>query len=270
MEKTKQVVKDLSKKISDIFKEVSDELSDAFDKLQDTIQDAFHQQHKQIDDFFDKFNIPDTYDWLPDTVKDWLDIPRSGEYHVYDPLVLDLDGNGRIDVVDNNGYQGALFDHDGDGIATSTSWVSGSDGFLVLDRNNNGVIDSGHELFGDGTLLSNGFLARHGYEALAEFDTNADGMIDVDDEVYSHLKIWQDKNGDGVSTQDEMTSLVGLGINSLSLIYRNINQTIDKGAIMTQQSNYFKDDIAYLMADLQFEYNSIYSRYTQPLQLSDT
>lgn len=78
----------------------------------------------------------------------------------YDPIILDLDGNG-VGRVSKFGVLfvmngGAMFDHNGDGIATATSWVSGADGLLVLDRNGDGVINSGRELFGDSTLLSNG------------------------------------------------------------------------------------------------------------------
>jgi iron-regulated protein frpC len=111
----------------------------------------------------------------------------------YDPIILDLDGNG-VGRVSKFGMLfvmngGAMFDHNGDGIATATSWVSGADGLLVLDRNGDGVINSGRELFGDSTLLSNGSTARHGYEALAEFDGNGDGIINADDEIFSRLKL---------------------------------------------------------------------------------
>lgn len=140
---------------------------------------------------------------------------------------------------------GAMFDHNGDGIATATSWVSGADGLLVLDRNGDGVINSGRELFGDSTLLSNGSTARHGYEALAEFD------------------------GDGISTQDEMTGLDKLGIDNLSLTYRDVNKALGKGVTVAQQGTYTKDGVKHMMADLQFEHNSIYSRYTDSLELSD-
>ncbi|AWY19819.1 hypothetical protein LP123_04425 [Moraxella bovis] len=68
---------------------------------------------KQVGDFFAKFDFPNIpTDWLPDIVKDWLDLPRTGEYYVYDPLTLDLNGNGVIDVIGTDGYKGALFIHD--------------------------------------------------------------------------------------------------------------------------------------------------------------
>src|SRR5262249_23306920 len=67
-----------------------------------------------------------------------------------DPLTLDLDGDG-IESVGINSTNPITFDHDGDGIRTGTGWISSDDGFLVLDRNGNGTIDSGRELFGDST-----------------------------------------------------------------------------------------------------------------------
>jgi hypothetical protein len=62
-----------------------------------------------------------------------------------DPLALDLDGDG-IETIGINGYDTVLFDHNGDGVKTGTGWVKSDDGFLVLDRNGNGLIDDGSEL----------------------------------------------------------------------------------------------------------------------------
>jgi hypothetical protein len=75
-----------------------------------------------------------------------------------DPLILDLDGDG-IETVGVDPNNPILFDHDGDGIKNGTGWVKPDDGFLVLDRNGNGVIDNGTELFGDSTPPERG---RHG------------------------------------------------------------------------------------------------------------
>lgn len=64
------------------------------------------------------------------------------------PLTLDLDGDG-IETVPPNATNPILFDHDGDGVKSGTGWIKPDDGFLVLDRNGNGTIDDGTELFGD-------------------------------------------------------------------------------------------------------------------------
>lgn len=82
-----------------------------------------------------------------------------------DPLILDLDGDGlEITPLSN----GILFDTNGDSIKTATAWAGADDGLLAWDRNGNGQIDSGAELFGDETLLANGQKAAHGFAALAE------------------------------------------------------------------------------------------------------
>lgn len=88
-----------------------------------------------------------------------------------DPLTLDLDGDG-IETIGINANNNVLFDHDGDGAKHGTGWVSADDAMLVLDRNNNGTIDNGRELFGDNTQLANGRFAADGFAALAELDIN--------------------------------------------------------------------------------------------------
>ncbi|MBK6402426.1 MAG: hypothetical protein IPF74_11000 [Rhodocyclaceae bacterium] len=67
-----------------------------------------------------------------------------------DPLAIDLDGDG-IETV--GVAAGVLFDHDADAIKTGTGWLKGDDAFVVLDRNGNGTIDSGRELFGVDTIV---------------------------------------------------------------------------------------------------------------------
>jgi hypothetical protein len=95
-----------------------------------------------------------------------------------DPLALDLDGDG-IETVSAN--SGITFDFDGDGLKTGTGWVKGDDAFLVLDRNANGTIDTGKELFGVDTVKSNGQKATDGFDALRDLDSNADGVFNAAD-----------------------------------------------------------------------------------------
>lgn len=67
---------------------------------------------------------------IPDWAKEWLGLNRDGKYHQYDPLTLDLDGDG-IETVAAKGFSGSLFDHTNNGIRTATGWVAADDGLLV-------------------------------------------------------------------------------------------------------------------------------------------
>ncbi|MBL8382203.1 MAG: hypothetical protein JNM90_03945, partial [Burkholderiales bacterium] len=93
------------------------------------------------------------------------------DWHPYrrDPLTLDLDNDG-LEARVSNTFFGVQFDHDGDGATTGSGWISADDGFLVRDRNGNGSIDDGTELYGDATALPGGGTARNGFEALAAED----------------------------------------------------------------------------------------------------
>ena len=86
-----------------------------------------------------------------------------------DPLTLDLDGDG-IETTGINTAAPVMFDMAGTGVQQSVGWVAADDGFLVRDLNGNGLIDSGTELFGDATTLSNGTKAADGFAALADLD----------------------------------------------------------------------------------------------------
>jgi hypothetical protein len=105
-----------------------------------------------------------------------------------------------------------------DAQAEATSWTSnGSDAFLCLDRNGNGVIENGRELFGNYTRLSDGRRAQNGYQALAEYDQpalggNGNGWIDPDDAIWPFLRLWADNNHDGISQSHELSSLDETGI----------------------------------------------------------
>ncbi|MBQ9609709.1 MAG: calcium-binding protein [Lachnospiraceae bacterium] len=131
-----------------------------------------------------------------------------------DPLVIDLDKDGfeLLSVED-----GVFFNEDANGLAEKTAWVSPDDGLLAIDLNGDGIINGGSELFGDSTILPDGSRARSGFEALAQYDLNDDGVLDIYDDVFSRLRVWQDRNSDGISQQDELYTLEALGIRSISL-----------------------------------------------------
>ena len=131
-----------------------------------------------------------------------------------DPLAIDLGALG-IDLTTLE--NGVNFDLDKNGFAEKTAWIGIEDGFLVLDRNDNGKIDDGGELFGDQVELSDGKISVSGFEALADLDTNKDGIIDENDMAWSKLQIWTDVNQNGISEHNELKSLKDSGIKSISL-----------------------------------------------------
>ncbi|MBX7232181.1 MAG: hypothetical protein K1X29_08870 [Bdellovibrionales bacterium] len=104
--------------------------------------------------------------------------------------------------------------------------------FLVYDKNSNGKIDGGGELFGD----RDGF--RNGFENLASFDSNKDKVIDQKDPMFSKLKLWYDKNADGVSQKEELFSLGTMGVESISLKYENETKKFGDRAEYRQKSTF--------------------------------
>jgi len=156
-----------------------------------------------------------------------------------DPLILDLNGDGAKAIGLSAGVR---FDQDGDGFAEGTGWACPKDGLLVLDRNGDGKINDGSELFGDETMLRSGQKASNGFEALAEFDDNNDGKIAAHDTIYSQLKVWQDANADGISTAEELHSLNELGIAGISLDSTATNFTDSHGNSQTRLGTFERTD----------------------------
>jgi len=127
-------------------------------------------------------------------------------------MVLDLDGDG---VAPTSQAEGVRFDLLGMGPMRS-AWVRGYDALLVMDRNGNGVIDDGGELFGSATDLG-GALASDGFQALAALDTNGNSLVEAEDIFWSGLRLWRDANTDGLSQQEELLTLEEAGVRSLSV-----------------------------------------------------
>ncbi len=146
-----------------------------------------------------------------------------------DPLVLDLDGDGIETIGPDDPANTIYFDQKGNGVPLRTGWVKPDDGFLALDRNGNGTIDSGQELFGDSTPLPFGGSAIDGFDALNQEDTNRDGWVDARDARFTDLRIWRDLNQNGVSEADELSTLAELGIAALRVTNTGNRQALANG-----------------------------------------
>jgi hypothetical protein len=126
-----------------------------------------------------------------------------------------------------NAQDGVKFNFFGDGVLRQISWTAaGADvGWLALDRNGNGKIDDGEELFSNVTPQpppGHGLLL--GFKALAIYDQkenggNGDGWIDAKDAIYPKLLVWVDKNHNGVSGPGELMTLSQAGIKAISVHY---------------------------------------------------
>jgi len=229
------LIKDLIKTVEDLIGMGLDDAADAWRPLEKAASDAYIKARMTIGDAIE--GIDETVSILFKGAQDF--IQRS------DPLILDLDGDGletrgnfdRYDPKDP-----VYFDHDLNGAKESTGWVMPDDGFLVLDRNGNGVIDNGAELFGNHTPLSGGGTAADGFAALVQEDTNADGKVDNTDARFADLRVWRDLNQDGISEASELTTLADNNIAYLYVAKTEHLQSIANGNQIADLGTYVKTD----------------------------
>ncbi len=143
------------------------------------------------------------------------------------PLVIDLKSN-TASYHFTSATDGVLFDLDADGKADQVAWT-GADSevaFLALDRNENGYVDDGSELFGTATPKRDGTVAGNGFEALQDLDRadGSDGQIDASDAAYGQLRLWIDRNHDGLSDPTELATLSNAGVTSIRTAYSESNR----------------------------------------------
>lgn len=140
------------------------------------------------------------------------------------PIVINLaDGPWRF----SGANDAVWFDIDADGASNRITWTAGGEplAFLAVDRNGNGTIDDGSELFGTATRMLSGDRAPNGFEALRELDANGDRTIDPADSIWSALLLWTDANHDGVSQPQELTRLAQSDVTALRTVYHQTGRT---------------------------------------------
>ncbi len=153
------------------------------------------------------------------------------------PLVLDTSGRGyKLTSAD----RGVWFDINADGQLDAISWTDPRRdiAFLTFDRNGNGLIDDGEELFGNVTPVPGNMppdRAVHGFDALASLEdpsygpSHRDGRIDARDAAYDRLLLWTDRNHDGRSQPQELRKASAEGLTAIETRYREGRRTDEHG-----------------------------------------
>lgn len=207
--------------------------------------------------------------WFLSDDYDNLERSASQKYHFTDPLIIDLDGNGIKNLAAAVSHA-VMFDDNANGIRNAMGWVDANDGILVRDINHDGKINNGQEIFGDAYQLKNGALAKNGYEALAEFDSNQDGKVDANDADFAELRIWRDANSNGITDDGELLTLEAAGVKALNLEHTAVNEKLEGNNTLVQKGSYEKlDGSTAEMGDVNLEKDTFHSEYVDKVALTD-
>ena len=222
-----------------------------------SILNMYEKVNIDIDSLISKLNISNN---LKNSIKDLFENAQNASPSAIDPLILDLDNNG-IETIDVD--NGLFFDHEVDGFAELSAWVGGNDGILAYDKNGNGIIDNGNELFGDNYIKSDGTKASSGFDALSDLDSNNDGVINSSDEKFSELLV--------IKADGSIVSASEAGIASINLSSQQTNQSPDANGNTALSTGTFTttDGSTNTIADYALDVNKTYSIETDKVEISD-
>jgi len=222
----------------------------------------------------DLFRVPGMPSPLdPICYRDWKTATTWTPPPPRDPLAIDLDGDG-LETVGVNTGRPVLFDHNADGLRTATGWVRGDDAWLVLDRDGNGLIDSGRELFGEDTVLRNADgttrMARNGFDALRYLHANADSVFNAADPAFTQVRLWQDLNQDGISQPAELQTLQQQRITAIMLNPAGGSTALGNGNSIVGRADVLREGTlgSLLAADLQLAQNGFHRDFTDNVALT--
>jgi hypothetical protein len=141
-------------------------------------------------------------------------------------------------------HPAGAFDLVGVGASVATDWVGAETPWLALDRDGNGSIDDGRELFGSMTELGTGTRASNGFVALADLDDDGDGWITPKDSGFSKLLVWRDRDQNRRSSASELTSAEDAGLVAISLRYKSDAPRCEDGNCEVERARFvFKDEL---------------------------
>ena len=256
-----EAAQDIANQVGDAIDGVLDATGQEALDLMEGAKDAYGDVADSVSDILDDYGwaLGDLLKELPDWVQGVLNRMDTAA-NTGSPLVLDLDGDG-IELAALNGVGSVYWDIDVDGFAEASGWISGGDGLLAIDLNNDGYINNHDELFGDQSGAPNGFAT------LAAYDTNNNGTITAADAQYSDLLIWVDNNTDGVSQQGELHTLNDLGISSINLNYSDVSYEVN-GNEIKQESTFTINGQTRSIVDAYFAYDNANTVYVEGFDLN--